>query len=132
MSAHGDVDLGHTLAGWTGTALATLGCAVLGLALCLGSAAAGGLGTALLAAAALVTWLLHLAGWGKPSGPRPPDQWDWRVRDTTAGTRHPDCLGCRLAGRRAATAHTPGPDTTEPAPAPPQAQAQARAATVRA
>ncbi|MGW6553766.1 HGxxPAAW family protein, partial [Streptomyces sp. NPDC055051] len=123
MSAHGDVDLGHTLAGWTGTALATLGCAALGLALCLGSAAAGGLGTAPLAAAALVTWLLHLAGWGKPSGPRPPDQWDWRVRDTAAGTGHPDCLGCRLAGRRAPTASAPGPVTAEPAPAPPRARA---------
>ncbi|MFF6884901.1 HGxxPAAW family protein [Streptomyces sp. NPDC012421] len=78
--------------------------------------------------APVVTWLLHLAGWGKPSGPRPPDQWDWRVRDTTARTGHPDCLGCRLAGRRAPTARTPGPVTAEPAPAPPRAPA----ATVRA
>ncbi|GAA3075746.1 hypothetical protein GCM10017562_49900 [Streptomyces roseofulvus] len=101
MSAHGDVDLGHTLAGWTGTALATLGCAAAGAALCLGSAWAGALGAALLAAAALTTWLLHLAGWGKPSGPRPAAQWDWRVRDTAARAGHPDCLGCRMAGRRA-------------------------------
>lgn len=101
MSAHGDVDLGHTLAGWTGTALATLGCAALGAALCLGSVPVAGLGAALLVAAALATWLLHLAGWGKPSGPRPAAQWDWRVRDTTARAGHPDCLGCRMAGRRA-------------------------------
>ncbi|WP_031013902.1 HGxxPAAW family protein [Streptomyces sp. NRRL F-5727] len=100
MSAHGDVDLGHTLAGWTGTALATLGCAALGAALCLGSARTAAAGAALLVAAALTTWLLHLAGWGKPSGPRPAAQWDWRVRDATARTGHPDCLGCRIAGRR--------------------------------
>lgn len=31
MSAHGDVDLGHTLAGWTGTAIAVAGLSVLGL-----------------------------------------------------------------------------------------------------
>ncbi|MFF8411646.1 HGxxPAAW family protein [Streptomyces omiyaensis] len=99
MSVHGDVDLGHTVAGWTGTALAALGCTALGAAVCLVSAPLAGLGAALLAAAALATWLLHLAGWGKPSGPRPAAARAWRVRDAAAAAGHPDCLGCRLAGR---------------------------------
>ncbi|OKJ49611.1 HGxxPAAW family protein [Streptomyces sp. CB02261] len=115
MSAHGDVDLGHTLAGWTGTTLAGLAGAVTGAGICLDRTWALWLGAALAALAAATTWGLHLAGWGKPSGPRPAAQWDWRVRDITARDGHPDCLGCRLAGRHApAPAHTP----LRPEPAP--------------
>ncbi|MFJ7990238.1 HGxxPAAW family protein [Streptomyces sp. NPDC096351] len=119
MSAHGDVDLGHTLAGWTGTTVAGLGSAVAGAGICLGLAPALWLGAALVVLAAAITWGLHLAGWGKPSGPRPADQWDWRVRDTTARRGHPDCLGCRLAGRRTpATARDAAAPRTGPRPAP--------------
>ncbi|MFF5922864.1 HGxxPAAW family protein [Streptomyces flavochromogenes] len=115
MSAHGDVDLGHTLAGWTGTTLAGLGSAVAGAGICLDRTWALWLGAALAVLAATATWTLHLTGWGKPSGPRPADQWDWRVRDSGARHGHPDCLGCRLAGRPVTvTARTrPHP---EPAP----------------
>ncbi|MEU8773670.1 HGxxPAAW family protein [Streptomyces sp. NPDC048606] len=98
MSAHGHVDLGHTVAGWTGTTLALLGTAGAGAALCAAWTPGIWLGLGLVVAAGLVTWLLHLAGWGKPSGPRPESQWDWRTRDTSARTGHVDCLGCRLAG----------------------------------
>ncbi|MFB7410326.1 HGxxPAAW family protein [Streptomyces sp. NPDC056202] len=115
MSAHGDVDLGHTLAGWTGTTLAGLGSAVAGAGICLDRAWALWLGAALAVLAAAVTWALHLAGWGKPSGPRPADQWDWRVRDTDAAHGHPDCLGCRLAGRPVTAPARPRPQP-EPAP----------------
>uniref|UniRef100_UPI00053AB540 HGxxPAAW family protein n=1 Tax=Kitasatospora sp. MBT63 TaxID=1444768 RepID=UPI00053AB540 len=98
MSAlHGSHDMGHTVAGWTGTAVALTGFTVAGVALCAGSVAGLWLGGALAVLAAVVTWVLHLAGWGKPSGPRPEQQWPWRVRDTM--TAHADCLGCRLAGR---------------------------------
>ncbi|MFB4424278.1 HGxxPAAW family protein [Streptomyces sp. QL37] len=99
MSAHGDHDLGHTVAGWTGTAIGVLGSAVLGLAAVLTSAAVLWLGVAVLALAALTCWALHLAGWGKPGGPRPEGVRDWRTRDTAARHGHPGCLGCRLAGR---------------------------------
>ncbi|MFF7282263.1 HGxxPAAW family protein [Streptomyces griseorubiginosus] len=98
MSAHGDVDMGHTVAGWTGTAIAVLGSAVAGTGLCLGSALCLVGGLAVVVLAALVTWVLHLTGWGKPGGPRPRAEWDWRVRDPMR--RHGDCLGCRLAGGR--------------------------------
>ncbi|MEU4088807.1 HGxxPAAW family protein [Streptomyces aureus] len=104
MLIHGDddQDLGHTVAGWTGTGIATLGFAACGLALVATSALLALAGAALLVLAPLVTWTLHLAGWGKPSGPRPAGQWDWRVRDLTARDGHPGCVGCRLAGRRPA------------------------------
>ncbi|MFC7793748.1 HGxxPAAW family protein [Streptomyces cinereoruber] len=103
MSAHGVVDLGHTPAGWTGTAFAAAGATAAGAGICLDRAWLLWLGATLVVLAAAATWVLHLAGWGKPSGPRPADQWDWRVRDTTAREGHPDCLGCRLAGRRPRT-----------------------------
>ncbi|MEU9718341.1 HGxxPAAW family protein [Streptomyces sp. NPDC047976] len=119
MSAHGDVDLGHTVAGWTGTTLALLGSAGAGAALCAAWTPGIWLGLGLVAAAGLVTWLLHLAGWGKPSGPRPRGQWDWRVRDTGAHTGHADCLGCRVSGpRRAAAASAARPAVGGPSAAP--------------
>lgn len=102
MSMHGDHDMGHTVAGWTGTCAAVLGSAVMGVGLAADST--GGLvaGGAVVVLAALATWVLHLAGWGKPSGTRPVAEQPWRVRDTAARGGHPDCLGCRLAGRRGA------------------------------
>ncbi|MER7763457.1 HGxxPAAW family protein [Streptomyces sp. NPDC097619] len=117
MSAHGHVDLGHTVAGWTGTALGVLAAAVGGASLCLDRTPGLWLGGALAVVAVLVTWALHLAGWGKPGGPRPETEWSWRVRDTAARAGHPGCVGCRAAGRRvpAATAPAPGPAAGSPA-----------------
>ncbi|MEV7415322.1 HGxxPAAW family protein [Streptomyces sp. NPDC089919] len=99
MSAHGDVDLGHTVAGWTGTALGTLAAAVAGAAVCLDWAPGLWASGALAVVALLTTWALHLAGWGKPSGPRPAAERSWRVRDTSAAGGHASCIGCRTAGR---------------------------------
>ncbi|MET7746690.1 HGxxPAAW family protein [Streptomyces sp. NPDC005385] len=112
MSAHGDVDMGHTVAGWTGTSIGLAGSVTAGVGVILGAAGviAGGLGA--VAAAVITTWILHLAGWGKPGGPRPADQWDWRVRDLTARQGHAGCVGCRLGRRR------PSVTTDSPAPAP--------------
>ncbi|MFE2581429.1 HGxxPAAW family protein [Streptomyces sp. NPDC059378] len=103
MFIHGDdeYDLGHTVAGWTGVGIAVLGSGLCGLAMVKGSGLLALGGVAVLALALLTTWMLHLAGWGKPSGPRPAAQWDWRVRDFAAQGGHADCLGCRLAGRGA-------------------------------
>ncbi|GAA4880260.1 HGxxPAAW family protein [Kitasatospora terrestris] len=112
MGAHDHHDMGHTVAGWTGTAVAVFGTTATGLALIAGSTAGLIAGTALTALGSLAAWLLHLAGWGKPSGPRPPHARNWRHRDTAARTGHPACLGCRLAGR------TPAAPTPVPAPAP--------------
>ncbi|MFI1354900.1 HGxxPAAW family protein [Streptomyces sp. NPDC020898] len=96
MSAH---DEGHTVAGWTGTAIATAGSTVLGLGVVMVSAPVMSGGIAMLAVAWLVTWVLHLAGWGKPPGVRPVGEWGMRVRDRSARAGHTGCLGCRLAGR---------------------------------
>ncbi|MFD9337151.1 HGxxPAAW family protein [Streptomyces sp. NPDC060028] len=117
MSAHGDVDLGHTVAGWTGTCLALLGCTGAGVSVCAAWAPGIWLGLGFVVAAALTTWLLHLAGWGKPSGPRAPGDWDWRTRDTVARAGHADCLGCRLGGSRRAAAAAPRPRSAVPLPA---------------
>ncbi|GAA2814071.1 HGxxPAAW family protein [Kitasatospora sp. CM 4170] len=118
MGAHDEHDMGHTVAGWTGTAVAVAGTAVAGVALVAGSAAGLWLGGAVTALAAVATWVLHLAGWGKATGPRPVGRRHWRTRDTAARSGHPDCLGCRLAGRPArATAPAPAPSAT-PAPVP--------------
>ncbi|MFD9003243.1 HGxxPAAW family protein [Streptomyces sp. NPDC059582] len=114
MSAHGDVDLGHTVAGWTGTVVAVIGFAVLGAAVVTVSLAVAVSGLLVIAVAVLITWLLHLAGWGKPSGPRPQSQWSWRVRDLSAHRGHPGCMGCRLAGRTGRTVSS----TVIPEPAP--------------
>ncbi|MFH9607738.1 HGxxPAAW family protein [Streptomyces sp. NPDC017448] len=101
MSAHGHVDLGHTVAGWAGTGAAVTGLALTGVAVVAVSVPLALAGAGVTLGAAVLTWLLHLAGWGKPSGPRPESEWPWRVRDTAARQGHPDCLGCRLAGRGA-------------------------------
>ncbi|MFB7947882.1 HGxxPAAW family protein [Kitasatospora phosalacinea] len=118
MNAHGDHDMGHTVAGWTGSALGILAFTTAGAGLVLASPAVLWAGAALAPAAALATWLLHLAGWGKPSGPRPPHLRHWRTRDRAARLGHPDCTGCRLAGRgrrrTAAESSAAGPSGVEP------------------
>ncbi|MDX2920802.1 MULTISPECIES: HGxxPAAW family protein [Streptomyces] len=99
MSAHGHVDLGHTAAGWAGTAVAVIGLTLTGVAVTAVSALLALVGIGITLGAGVLAWLLHLAGWGKPSGPRPESEWPWKVRDRTARQGHPGCLGCRLAGR---------------------------------
>ncbi|OIJ62668.1 HGxxPAAW family protein [Streptomyces mangrovisoli] len=118
---HGDdpYDLGHTVAGWTGTVIASAGCALCGLAVITASGLLVAAGMAAILLAALVTWALHLAGWGKASGPRPPGEWGLRVRDGAAAHGHRDCLGCRLAGRRRSARTTAEDADVMPAPGAP-------------
>ncbi|MFF3713299.1 HGxxPAAW family protein [Streptomyces phaeochromogenes] len=92
-------DEGHTVAGWTGCAVAVVGTSVAGVGMCLGSAAGIWLGLGVVGLSVLVTWGLHLAGWGKPPGIRPVAERGMRVRDRGARAGHPACVGCRLAGR---------------------------------
>ncbi|MDQ1027603.1 hypothetical protein QF035_005185 [Streptomyces umbrinus] len=98
MSGHHH-DEGHTVAGWTGCAVAVVGTSVAGVGMCLGSAAWIWLGIGVVGLGVLVTWGLHLAGWGKPPGIRPVAERGMRVRDRAARAGHPACVGCRLAGR---------------------------------
>ncbi|MGW1808528.1 HGxxPAAW family protein [Streptomyces sp. NPDC002078] len=92
-------DEGHTVAGWTGFGIATVGGGVVGLGVCTASLPLVAGGLAVVAVSVLVTWVLHLTGWGKPPGVRPRGQWGMRVRDAQARKGHPGCVGCRLAGR---------------------------------
>ncbi|MFJ8466339.1 HGxxPAAW family protein [Streptomyces swartbergensis] len=80
--------------------MGSCGAAVAGVGVCFvsGLLIVGGLGIGLVGL--LVTWALHLAGWGKGPGLRPREEWGWRVRDSGARDGHDECLGCRLAGRR--------------------------------
>ncbi|MBK3580371.1 hypothetical protein JHN63_42620 [Streptomyces sp. MBT65] len=98
MSAH-QYDEGHTVAGWTGFGIATVGSTVAGVGVCLVSAPLIGGGLGIVVVSVLVTWALHLAGWGKPPGRRDREQWGMRARDPLARAGHPGCVGCRLAGR---------------------------------
>ncbi|RZU22071.1 HGxxPAAW family protein [Streptomyces sp. BK239] len=97
-------DEGHTIAGWTGVAITAVGGSVAGVGVCASSGALLSVGLMIVALAALVTWVLHLTGWGKPPGVRPREEWGMRVRDPHARGGHPECLGCRLAGRGRARA----------------------------
>ncbi|MBT3155240.1 hypothetical protein HTV45_30990 [Streptomyces sp. CHD11] len=117
MSAH-PYDHGHTVAGWTGFAIAIVGTAVLGTGVCAGSGPLLFAGAGTVVVSLLVTWALHLAGWGKASGPRPRDQWDWRVRDPGARAGHGECVGCLLAGRRRVRNGTDGAPALNAVPVP--------------
>ncbi|MGV9279087.1 HGxxPAAW family protein [Streptomyces sp. NPDC003730] len=108
-------DEGHTLAGWTGTSLGTIGSVVTGLGV-IGWRPGLWAGPALIALAALATWALHLAGWGKGPGIRDTEQRGVRVRDLSAREGHAGCLGCRLAGRGGGRADTA--ESSAPASAP--------------
>ena len=106
MSAH-QYDEGHTVAGWTGFGIATVGTTVAGVGVCVVSAPLIGAGLGIVAVSVLVTWALHLTGWGKPPGRRDRALWGRRVRDPLARAGHAGCVGCRLAGRgRAAAEYT--------------------------
>lgn len=98
MSAH-QYDHGHTVAGWVGFGIATVGAGVAGLGVCTVSGVLIAGGAAIGVVSLLVTWALHLSGWGKGPGVRPRAEWGWRVRDSAAPGGHEECLGCRLAGR---------------------------------
>ncbi len=67
MSAH-QYDEGHTVAGWTGCGIATVGTVVAGVGVCAVSALLIGAGLGIVAVSVLVTWALHLTGWGSRRG----------------------------------------------------------------
>ncbi|MEH0577293.1 MULTISPECIES: HGxxPAAW family protein [Streptomyces] len=92
-------DEGHTVAGWTGVGIAAVGTGVAGVGVCAVAPVLIAGGLAVVGVSALVTWGLHLTGWGKPPGARPRAEWGMRVRDPGARGGHPGCVGCRLAGR---------------------------------
>ncbi|MEU0332370.1 HGxxPAAW family protein [Streptomyces sp. NPDC006193] len=106
-------DEGHTIAGWTGVGIVAVGGSVAGWGVCTASLPLILGGLAVVASSAVVTWVLHLSGWGKPPGVRPREQWGMRVRDTQAREGHPGCVGCRLAGR-GRRRHATAPVTAAP------------------
>ncbi|MEV4972231.1 HGxxPAAW family protein [Streptomyces scopuliridis] len=95
----GNHDEGHTIAGWVGSAVTMVGSLAIGVGV-IGWRPGIWLGLITVVAAALITWGLHLAGWGKPPNPRSIEQRRLTVRDHSAREGHTNCRGCRLAGRR--------------------------------
>ncbi|MEU6577722.1 HGxxPAAW family protein [Streptomyces sp. NPDC046805] len=113
-------DEGHTVAGWTGFLIGTVGSTMVAAGVVVPSPVMVGGGVVIVAISVLVTWALHLAGWGKPPGRRPRDTWPMRVRDRSAREGHPGCVGCLLAGRgqrSAVVAARSVPGSGEPEPA---------------
>lgn len=98
MSSH-QWDEGHTRAGWTGFWIAVVGTVGVGLAVVTTSVLLAVAGLAVVVLSLVVTWVMHLGGWGKGPGGRPREQWPMRVRDPLARAGHSGCLGCRLARR---------------------------------
>lgn len=125
----GQYDEGHTIAGWAGFAIATVGTGVAAFGIVLWSPALW-LGLAVIVAAAVLTWVLHLTGWGKPPGPRPAAQWGMRTRDRSARGGHRGCRTCQLSGRGPGpirtTATTPGPEPTPGSAIPTQERTSAQ------
>lgn len=107
---HGTHDLGHTVAGWTGTAIAVIGFCVAGAAMTRGSTPGLVLGAGVVAVAAPVTWVLHLSGWGKPSGPGPSLN-----RTGASGTTQPPRDTPNVSA--AASQDEPAPAAAPPGPA---------------
>ncbi|MFG2951628.1 HGxxPAAW family protein [Streptomyces adustus] len=103
MSGHHDE--GHTIAGWTGFTVATIGALALGMGIVSWRPGVW-VGLAVLVTAVLITWVLHLAGWGKPPVPRGVDQRRLSARDHSVRDGHANCLGCRLAGRHGGRTRT--------------------------
>src|SRR5688500_8278222 len=99
---HGDHDLGHTVAGWTGCGVALTGSATIGLSVCGARLPGVWAGARLVAAGGLITWVRQPPGRAKPSRPRPAGQWDWGPRDPM--TAHAGCPACRPAGGPAGAA----------------------------
>ncbi|MDT3726788.1 HGxxPAAW family protein [Streptomyces sp. DSM 41972] len=96
--------------------MALAGTALLGVGVRTVSGPLLAAGAAVDVLAMLVTWALHLAKWGKASGPRPREEWSRRVPDSGAREGHAECLRCRMAGRRGGTAVAPArPVTSAPA-----------------
>lgn len=124
MGAHHGHDMGHTVAGWAGTLTAVTGTTVTGLGVITGAGPVLWLGLALTALAAPATWALHLAGWGKPSGP------DRSSSTTGAAATPPPAPATPTASAAASPAATrPAPRGAPLRPSPPPSTPCRRAQT---
>ncbi|WP_051753292.1 HGxxPAAW family protein [Streptosporangium amethystogenes] len=86
---HEEHDMGHTVAGWTGSIVCITGFAISGLAMVAASVPFFWAGVGVVVLGGALGWLLHQMGFGKEIGPRPVSERGMRRRPAprTAG-RH--------------------------------------------
>ncbi|MEV4377939.1 HGxxPAAW family protein [Streptosporangium sp. NPDC049644] len=86
---HEEHDMGHTVAGWTGSIVCMTGFAISGLAMVADGVVFFWAGVGVVVLGGALGWLLHRMGFGKEIGPRPVSERGMRRRRVprTAG-RH--------------------------------------------
>ncbi|MFF3443318.1 HGxxPAAW family protein [Streptosporangium sp. NPDC002721] len=88
---HEEHDMGHTVAGWTGSIVCIVGFAISGVAMVAASVPFFWVGAGVVALGGALGWLLHQMGLGKEIGPRPVSErgMRWRPAPRTPGAARP-------------------------------------------
>jgi hypothetical protein len=84
---HEEHDMGHTVAGWTGSIVCITGFAISGVAMTAASVPFFWIGAGVVVLGGALGWLLHQMGLGKEVGPRPVSErgMHWRPAPRTPG-----------------------------------------------
>ncbi|WP_436758412.1 HGxxPAAW family protein [Streptosporangium sp. V21-05] len=107
---HEEHDMGHTVAGWTGSIVCITGFAISGVAMVAASVPFFWIGAGVVALGGALGWLLHQMGLGKEIGPRPASErgMHWRPASRTPGA-------VRLPGAATRSRTEPHPHLSAPA-----------------
>ncbi|MGS2646767.1 HGxxPAAW family protein [Streptosporangium sp. LJ11] len=81
---HEEHDMGHTVAGWTGSIVCITGFAISGVAMVSASVLFFWVGAGVVALGGSLGWLLHRMGFGKEIGPRPAAERGMRRRPASS------------------------------------------------
>ncbi|WP_440070511.1 HGxxPAAW family protein [Streptosporangium sp. OZ121] len=102
---HEEHDMGHTVAGWTGSIVCITGFAISGMAMVAASVPFFWVGAGVVALGGALGWLLHRMGLGKEIGPRPASERGMRRRPASSARggavrqeRRPAGQGLRAGG----------------------------------
>ncbi|MEV4525711.1 HGxxPAAW family protein [Streptosporangium sp. NPDC049304] len=77
---HEEHDMGHTVAGWTGSIVCIIGFAISGVAMTAADVLFFWIGAGVVILGGALGWLLHRLGFGKEIGPRPVSERGMRRR----------------------------------------------------
>ncbi|MER5645444.1 HGxxPAAW family protein [Streptosporangium sp. NPDC002524] len=100
---HEEHDMGHTVAGWTGSIVCITGFAISGVAMVVASVPFFWIGAGVVALGGALGWLLHRLGLGKEIGPRPASERGMRLRPAP---RTPKATGVAELREEAARSRT--------------------------
>lgn len=84
---HEEHDMGHTVAGWTGSIVCITGFAISGVAMVAAGVPFFWIGAGVVALGGALGWLLHQMGLGKEIGPRPASERGMRRRPASRTPR---------------------------------------------